>query len=181
MLKRYSSWQYGILIGIVLWGLLYAAPNLFGDQHILEINRNDNTTMARHTVDRIEQVLVQHNIAVQGIEPDRAKLIIKLKQFDAQLTAQEILKTTLGDAYTVTVNLVPNTPSWLKALGAKPMKLGLDLRGGVHFLLQVDVDSAVHKQVQSDLRAMQDSLQQANKHYVVVRSQPDSHSATLKI
>lgn len=179
VLNRYPLWKYLALIAIILCGLLYAAPNLFGDRPVIEIAGTDNAVVDAAAIARIEQVLVKNAVAYQALDVNNAKLTVRLKQFDDQLKAKEQVQTALGEHYTVTVNLVPATPIWLTALGASPMKLGLDLRGGVHFLLQVDVASAVQKRMQSDLRAIEDSLQEQNIHYAGV-TQPKSVKPSLK-
>ena len=106
------------------------------------------------------------------IEKDNL-LMVRFHDPNIQLRAQEYIKAALGDSYTVALNLAPATPHWLQAIGAKPIKLGLDLRGGVHFLLYIDADATIKKRVQDDLRDIGHSLREAKIRYSGLHFNPD--------
>jgi preprotein translocase subunit SecD len=174
ILNRYPLWKYLLLIAIVVLGAIYAAPNLFGDDPAVEIAGNNFSKVDSSIVDQVKLTLSQRNIPYRSIELEQDKITVRLTQLDHQLSTKDILQAALGERYLVAVNLVPATPSWLEALGGQPMKLGLDLRGGVHFLLQVDVDSALQTRMQSDLRTIADSLQKNNIRYAGIAPQKPS-------
>jgi preprotein translocase subunit SecD len=139
-MKPYATWKYAVLIASVLFGLLYAAPNLYGDDPAVQISQGSGEPLPADFGERVARALQSGGIADQGSGLEGAQWVVRLPDEVSQLKAAEALKRELGRNYVVALNLVPRTPEWLRALGARPMALGLDLRGGVHFLLDVDVD-----------------------------------------
>jgi preprotein translocase subunit SecD len=177
MLNRYPLWKYILLIIIILGGIVYAVPNLFGDNPAIEVAGSDLTRVDLATVETVKQTLLQNKIEYLSIylkapHSENSKIIVRLAKLDDQLKGKEFVQAALGPRYTSSINLVPATPAWLTALGASPMKLGLDLRGGVHFLLQVDLLSIAQSRLQSDVRIFVNFLQKANLHYSGVSVQP---------
>lgn len=144
-MNRYPLWKY-LLVGIVvLVGLFYSLPNLFGETPAVQIAPlRSSVKVDEDLAKRLEEVLTGENIATAGrlVEPGTVRLLFA--STDVQLRAQSVIDRTLGrDDYTVALNLMPNVPGWMQALNALPMYLGLDLRGGVHFMMQVDMDGAL--------------------------------------
>lgn len=170
--NQYPLWKYLLLLVILAVAFLYAAPNLYGDDPAIEIATDNTIVLDSGLAARTEAILQQKGIAFKTLSLENDKLIVRLKSLDSQLPTKEMLQTALGEHYTVSVSLLPATPTWLNSLGATPMKLGLDLRGGVHFLLQVDFDSVLKSHLQSDLRVLADSLQKSNLRYSGVAFQP---------
>ncbi|MGH8742903.1 MAG: SecDF P1 head subdomain-containing protein, partial [Burkholderiales bacterium] len=145
-MNRYPLWKY-IVIGIsLLLGILYALPNLFGEVPAVQILpaqsalKVDTALLAR-----VEEALAKANISAQGVFLDVNTVKVRFADTDTQLKAKDLLQAKLGDSYVVALNLLSSSPKWLSSIGALPMYLGLDLRGGVHFLLQVDMKAALDK------------------------------------
>jgi len=155
-MNRYPAWKFILIAIALILGLTYSVPNLFGESPAVQISsarsavKVDTSTMAQ-----MEKLLAGAKIPVAGILFDGSSLKVKLSKFEDQVPAKELIQKTLGDNYVVALNQVPNTPSLLASVGAQPMALGLDLRGGVHFLLELNMKQAVDKafdRISSDAR-----------------------------
>lgn len=149
-MNTYPQWKYILIIFVIALSCLYAAPNLYGDDPAVQISMS-NDVLTQRSVDEVAEILADAHIAPTAplrIEKDR--IVVRVANDEQQNTTKELLERKLDDKiYTVALNLAPATPTWLRQLGANPMYLGLDLRGGIHFLLQVDMDSAVETVIQS--------------------------------
>ncbi len=145
-MNRYPLWKY-ILIAVALTiGLLYTLPNFFGEVPAVQISPAKSTAKIDETLlSRVDQALTQVNIKPDGIFLDRASIKVRLANTDMQLKAKDVLQGAVGENYVVALNLLSSSPRWLTKINALPMYLGLDLRGGVHFLLQVDMKGALTK------------------------------------
>ena len=144
MLNRYSLWKYFLIVGIVLLGFIYSLPNLYQHDFAIQISSMIASEKINASVqEKIKTALTKSNIKFQASDNEKKNFLIRLKQSDQQQLAKLVIKNTLGDGYIVALSLVPKTPDWLVAIGAYPMKLGLDLSGGVHFQLEVDTARAV--------------------------------------
>ncbi|MBU2966909.1 protein translocase subunit SecD [Amphritea sp. 2_MG-2023] len=144
MLNKNPLWKNALIVLVLLIGCIYAAPNLYPDDYAVQLSGTREANIVNQPLlDQVKQELQQANISVKGDELTDKGGLIRFEDGRAQLEAKEIISRTLGDNYVVALNLAPTTPEWLRSLGAGPMKLGLDLRGGVHFLLEVDMVSAV--------------------------------------
>ncbi|MEC5164159.1 preprotein translocase subunit SecD [Janthinobacterium sp. CG_23.3] len=171
-MNRYPVWKYILIAVAVLLGALYTAPNYFGESPALQVTSGKSTVkVASELTARVEAVLKQENVASEGVSFDnagtRASVRIRFADPDTQFKAKLLLEKGLNpDAsdptYLVTVNLQPNTPKWMQKLHALPMYLGLDLRGGVHFLMQVDTKAALSKRVQGIQAAARSALRDKN-------------------
>ncbi len=153
---RYPAWKYLLILVVLVVSTLYALPSLYPDEPAVQISGAKAGTLIDETViQKAEQILKTDNIASHDNSFTKNAALLRLSSSEAQLKAKEALRQGLGDDYVVALNLAPTTPEWLQKIGAKPMKLGLDLRGGVHFLLEVDMDKAVAQRMEtsaSDLR-----------------------------
>ncbi|MCX2981758.1 protein translocase subunit SecD [Halieaceae bacterium IMCC14734] len=152
MLNRYPLWKNLLLLMIVALGLFYAAPNLYAPDPALQISGQSSATLIdERTLKRATDALTEGGVEFFGAEVGEraASGLIRLRQRDDQLRAQRMLKRALGDGYVVALNLAETTPAWLSDYGAQPMKYGLDLSGGVHFKLEVDIDSAVERRMET--------------------------------
>ena len=139
---------------VIAIGFFYALPNLYGEDPALQISGTHGTELDQKTVDSIKNTLDAKNIS-GNYEFENSQLLIRFKNTDEQLAAREIVSKSLSDNYIVALNLAPATPEWMRNLGMHPLKLGLDLRGGVHFLMEVDMDEAMKKirtQIVNDFR-----------------------------
>lgn len=178
LINRFPLWKYILLIVVLVAAFIYAAPNLYGTYAAVQIVGAGSTV-----VDQTTETTVQKTLAQAGLHPhdvlwqsqnQNTSLLFRFTSTDDQLKAKELLQETLGDNYLVALNLSPATPDWLKSLGAVPMKLGLDLRGGVAFLMQVDVDSVVQQRVEGDLRNIGQALRDEHIRYTGINRQSEN-------
>ncbi len=154
-MNRYPLWKNLLVLVVLIVATIYAMPNLFGDDPAVQISAGRSATVDLDLADRTETALKEAGIDYKGIELEDDKLLVRLTSADSQLQAKEVLNQTLTGDYIIALNLAPTTPDWLAGLGAEPMNLGLDLRGGVHFLMEVDMVAAVKQALDgygSDLR-----------------------------
>src|SRR5688572_15674299 len=140
MLNKYPLWKNLLLVAIVALGLLYALPNLYGEDPALQVSGKSGVKVNTAVLDQVTTALQAAHITEKSIDLKNS-LLIRFNNTEAQLHAKDLLQATLGDQYTVALNLAPATPRWLSIIGAEPMKQGLDLRGGIHLLLDVDVNT----------------------------------------
>ncbi|MFQ1007015.1 protein translocase subunit SecD [Gilliamella apicola] len=145
MLNRYPLWKYIMLVVVICVGLLYALPNIYGEDPAIQISGSNTSDIDITTQDKIRKILADNHIETKSFVFENKSVLIRVGDNDTQLKAKELISKELGDAYIVALNLAPATPKWLTVLGAEPMKLGLDLRGGVHFLMEVDMTTALSK------------------------------------
>lgn len=154
-MNRYPLWKNLLVLIVLIVAGIYAMPNLFGDDPAVQISAGRASTVDLALVDKAETALKEAGIEYKGAELEDEKLLIRLTSADSQLKAKEVLNQALQDDFIIALNLAPNTPDWLSSLGAEPMNLGLDLRGGVHFLMEVDMNAAVKQALDgyaSDIR-----------------------------
>ena len=152
MLNRYPLWKNRLVLGVVLFGLYYAAPNLYAPDPALQIGgASGSQEISEQDLNRANAALDEAGIAYFGeeIQGGGKSALIRLRNRDDQLRAQAALARAMGDSYIVALNLAPTTPEWLLEGGAQPMKLGLDLSGGVHFKLEVDVEAATARRLET--------------------------------
>ena len=146
-MKPYAAWKYLILVVAIVFGLLYAAPNLYGDDPSVQISKDSGEPLPAGFEARIAKALADAGLTPLSSGVEETQWVVRFDSTEAQLKGADIVKRELGRGYVVALNLANKTPDWLRALGAKPMNLGLDLRGGVHFLLEVDLDEVRQKAV----------------------------------
>ncbi|MGH8679767.1 MAG: protein translocase subunit SecD [Burkholderiales bacterium] len=145
-MNRYPLWKYLIIAVALTLGLVYTVPNFFGESPAVQVSAAKATAKVDVTLlRRIEDALQGANITVDAAYLDPTGIKIRFSNTDTQLRAKDVVQTALGDSYVVALNLLSNSPRWLARMNALPMYLGLDLRGGVHFLLQVDMKGALTK------------------------------------
>ncbi|MBF7954655.1 MULTISPECIES: protein translocase subunit SecD [Rahnella] len=169
MLNRYPAWKYLMLIVVIIVGLLYALPNLYGEDPAVQITGARGSDASEATLDQVRNVLDQSKIQIKSVALENGAILARFKDTDVQLRAREALTEALGDKFVIALNLAPATPRWLSMLGAEPMKLGLDLRGGVHFLMEVDMDTALTKLQEQTMDNMRSDLRDKNIPYATVR------------
>lgn len=156
MLNKYPLWKYLLLGFVVLISLLYAAPNLYGEDPAIQVSATRGAEVELQTLDEVQDFLKKANITPKSTSLEDGQILVRLQSSEDQLLARETLSNQLGEGYIVALNLAPATPAWLAAIGGEPLNLGLDLRGGVHFLMEVDMDEAISKaqeQLVQDLRS----------------------------
>jgi len=141
--NRFSIYQYLLILIVLVLGFTYALPNLYPTQPSIQVAYTDSGKSADQVLlNELEDILNTNDIGYEEIFLRENKIVIKFTTLDQQLDSKTVLQNNLLDKVIVALNLEPSTPDWLKDLGGKPVKLGLDLSGGVHFLLEVDIDTA---------------------------------------
>ncbi len=144
-MNKYPLWKNILIAVLVALGALYAVPNFYGEVPAIQISPTRATKVDAALVARVEGILKQANVAYTGTLLEEKSAKIRFSDTETQLRARDVVGKDLGDDYVVALNLLPAAPAWMQALGGKPMSLGLDLRGGVHFLMQVDTRAVVKK------------------------------------
>jgi preprotein translocase subunit SecD len=179
-MNRYPLWVY-VTIGVALvLGALYTLPNFFGEVPAVQVSPARATLKVDSTVlGRVEEALGKAGIRPTGITLDLASVKVRLADTDTQLKAKDLIERALNPdaanpSYTVALNLLPNSPRWLAVINARPMYLGLDLRGGVHFLLQVDMRAAIAKRAESLAGDMRSQLRDKNVRHAGISREGDS-------
>jgi preprotein translocase subunit SecD len=170
MLNRYPLWKNLLILLVLVIAGLYAAPNLYPDDYAIQVSAGRNAApVDQGTLAAIAQRLQEAGLAAKATQLQQDGVgLIRLQSAEDQLKARESIAQLLGGDYTVAMNLAPTTPEWLRAIGAGPMTLGLDLRGGVHFLLEVDVDQAVAQRLDVYVSEIKSKLREEKLRYRMV-------------
>ncbi|WP_336290369.1 protein translocase subunit SecD [Aeromonas dhakensis] len=169
MLNRYPLWKYLMVIVVIAIGFLYAAPNLYGEDPALQISASRGAEVKLDTLDLVKATLDEAKIPVKHAAFEHGFILIRFKNTEEQLKARDLVANKLGDNFITALNLAPSTPAWLEAIGANPLKLGLDLRGGVHFLMEVDMAEALAKQQEQMVQDFRSELRTHKIRYSGVR------------
>ena len=165
-MNRYPTWKYSLIAVIILIGLLYTIPNFFGESPAVQVSPAKSSLKADAVLlNKVEATLKLANVPFNGIYLDASGVKVRFANPEAQIKAKDKLIANLGKDYTVALNLLSQTPNWLLGIGAKPMYLGLDLRGGVHFLLQVDMKAALDKSAESNVGDFRTALRREKVNY----------------
>lgn len=164
-MNKFPLWKNTLLILLVVIGTVFTLPVFFGEDPAIQIAPTNGAEIRPEMMQRVEQVLTDGKIAIKSIEQQNNEFLIRLSNIEQQLDAQQHIKQLLGEDYTVALNLASATPAWLEMFGAQPMKLGLDLRGGVHFLLDVDVDGVIARRIQSYGQVLAQDLRKTHIRY----------------
>jgi preprotein translocase subunit SecD len=173
-MNQYPAWKYLLIFVLLVVGIFYALPNLYGEDPAVQISSSRGAQLGDTIQGLVVTKLADAGVPVKAVEAADQRLLVRFNDTEDQLAAADLIKDALGAQYVVALNLAPSTPAWLQAINALPMYLGLDLRGGVHFLMEVDMESAIEKALQrygSDLR---DVLRKAKVRYISIRSAHDN-------
>ncbi|AHG77302.1 protein translocase subunit SecD [Mannheimia varigena] len=154
MLNRFPLWKNLMVIFVIAIGALYALPNLYGDDPSVQISGTRGQQATPETLTQVQSTLSLMNIQPKSAVLENGSILVRLESTEQQLPAKEKISEALGNNYSVALNLAPATPKWLSDIGGSPMKRGLDLLGGVRFLMEVDMNTALAKQQDT----LQDSL-----------------------
>jgi preprotein translocase subunit SecD len=171
MMNQYPIWKYLLLVIVLVVGAIYALPNVYGEDPALQISAGRNASIDEAVRDRLVSTLDTAGITVKQAEVKPGQLLIRFNDTETQLKAVDYVKSELGTNYVVALNLAPATPGWLNSLNALPMYLGLDLRGGVHFLMEVDMKAAAERALErygNDVRSL---LREARIRYAMIRAE----------
>ena len=179
-MNQNPTWKYLLLLAVCVISMVYALPNLYPSNPALQITLVDtNDSLTGSEVENITKSLNDANIAIKKVETLDNELMVHFADTNAQFAAVDPVKATLGRDYSVALNLAPTTPAWLAGAGAEPMYLGLDLRGGVHFLMEVDMDAAIDKAVDRYKEGFKSNLREEKIKYLGVTRESDD-SLTIK-
>ncbi|HEC04745.1 MAG TPA: protein translocase subunit SecD, partial [Thiothrix sp.] len=180
-MNRYPLWKY-VLIGVVaLFGLIYASPILFPSDHAIQITAVGQNTVTEEILTKTKTALSSQGIASKSIKLEGDRILARFSDSDTQLKAAKALRDAHNEeSFTTALNLAPTTPGWLRSLGAKPMYMGLDLRGGVHFLMEVDMEAALKKAMDNYKDSFRDALIKKKIRYLGVVNKDDSIQVVFK-
>ena len=171
MLNKNPVWHYFMVLGLVLLCLIYALPNLYPEDAALNISATRGGVVDSQTAQQLQQMLTDSGVQVKAAKLENGRLQLRFSSAEQQLKAKELVSTELDQGYISALDLAPATPAWLAALGAEPMNLGLDLRGGVHFLMAVDMKAAIDKNLTDLAQTLRSELRDNKLRYRSV--QPD--------
>ena len=191
-MNKYPIWKYAIIAVALVVSAIYAAPNLFGEVPVVQVSGARASVKVDDAMrSDLEAAIKGAGVALAGVDAAEGQATFRVADTDAQIKARDVIAQKVPAGYVVALNLQANTPRWLQALGAKPMYLGLDLRGGVHFLLQVDMKAAANKSVERYVGDIRSMLRDKKVYYsglaregdrVVLRfREPDQRAAALKL
>ncbi|WP_071884285.1 protein translocase subunit SecD [Cronobacter condimenti] len=179
MLNRYPLWKYLMLVAVLIVGLLYALPNLYGEDPAVQITGARGVAASEQTLIQVQNTLQKEKISAKSVALEEGAILARFDSTDTQLRAREALMSTMGDQFVVALNLAPATPRWLTTISAEPMKLGLDLRGGVHFLMEVDMDTALGKLQEQNMDGLRSDLREKGLNWTSVRK-ADNYGLTIQ-
>ncbi len=190
-MNKYPAWKYILIALALVASIIYTAPNLFGEVPAVQVSGARASVKVDETLQKsLEEALKAAAVPVTAVDTGEGFVRFRFADPDTQIKARDVIQSKVGPGYIVALNLVPNSPAWLQALGAKPMYLGLDLRGGVHFLLQVDMKAAANKAVERYLNDTRSLMREKKIYYsglaregerVVVRfREPEQRAAAVK-
>lgn len=179
-MNRTPAWKYILLIAVLAVGILYALPNLYGEDPAVQVSSSRGFELDPALQAVVERVIEESEIPVTAIDFEPNRLLVRLDSAEQQLKLADALRAELGDAYVVALNLAPATPAWLRAIGAEPMVLGLDLQGGVHFLMEVDMETARRQQVERFVDDIRNLLRDESVRYRTVRVERDGIVVELR-
>ncbi|STY28793.1 protein-export membrane protein SecD [Legionella wadsworthii] len=168
MQNRYPLWKNLMLIIIAVVGFIYAIPNMYTENPVVQIS-SEAAVDYDVLKNQVESILKKDNLPYKSIIVQSGGVEVVFSSTDSQLLARDNIKNALGSQYTVALNLAPSTPQWLDSIRAAPMKQGLDLRGGVHFLLEVDVDSVISRRYEGLMKNISQELRELGIRYTGIR------------
>ncbi len=171
MINQYPLWKNLLILAVFLISFIYALPNVYGEDPALQITNARAGKLEAGVQDRVESALKTAGIDYKSMESDDQEILVRFHSTEEQLKAVDFIKASLGSQFVVALNLAPSTPQWLQSLNALPMYLGLDLRGGVYFLLEVDMDAAAKQAIEryaGDLRTL---LREQKIRYSQIRTE----------
>ncbi|EKF9638716.1 protein translocase subunit SecD [Vibrio cholerae] len=180
MLNRYPLWKYLMVVFTIAIAALYALPNIYGEDPAIQITGARGASVDMSTLDAVTSALDKAQLSKKSIALENGSILVRFNDTDTQISARDIISEALGNDKIVALNLAPSTPDWLESIGAAPMKLGLDLRGGVHFLMEVDMDAAMEKLVSQQEESFRSDLRDEKIRYRAIRPLSDAVEVTLR-
>jgi len=179
-MNQYPAWKYLMILVVVALGALYALPNLFGEDPAVQVTSTRGFELSQNLETTLDDALASEQIRYKSFERFDNRLLYRFSSTDDQTQAAEVMQAAAGDNYVVAINLAHATPDWLRALGGKPLTLGLDLQGGVHFLMQLDMETARSQAVDRYVDDLRTALRDEGVRYVSVRGEGDGVRLLLR-
>ena len=178
---EFARWKYAVIVLVALLGILYALPNMYPQDPSVQVTAARGSQVGPALADRVRSQLDEAGIALKSIDvdPEGGSMMVRLQDLDSQTQASDLLRETLGEGYAVALNLASTVPDWLSRLGANPMVLGLDLQGGVHFVMQVDQQAALERRLDSYAEGIRATLRDARVRYTSVERRADGSIQTV--
>lgn len=164
-MNHYPFWKSSLIALTIILGLLFASPNLFSDQPAMQLKTINSSTKIDTQIDTVKAALDKAQVSYSGIKVDKDKIVVRFKSNEAQLQAKQLFEAEYSNQFYDALTITPATPDWMQSMGLKPITKGLDLRGGVHLLLQVDTSFLVSRMGESNLQDIQSSLDEAGIAY----------------
>ena len=177
---EFPRWKYFVILLVLALSVVYALPNVFQSDYAVQVTANRGAVLDEALKTRVGGYLAEAGVQPKSVAVENESLLVRLADADAQTLAADTLRGNLGENYTVALNLASNVPPWLDRLGARPMVLGLDLQGGVHFVLQVDQKAALEKRVDAYVEDVRVTLRDNRIRYTAVDRRPD-HSIAINL
>jgi len=174
MLNRYPLWKYLLLAVVLLVGVIYALPNIYGSDPAIQISGTRTTQVDMGTLSQVNSLLQSNQVPVRDIELDATGMMIRFNNVEDQLKSTDLIRSVLGEDYTVALNLASAAPPWLAGLNARPMYLGLDLRGGLYFLLEVDTETVMRQAYERYVNDLRGLLREKKIRYLSIIQQGES-------
>jgi preprotein translocase subunit SecD len=171
---EFSRWKYVAILLVVLLSVLYALPNIYPSDPSVQITANRGFAIDDALNQRVQASLKKAGVAAKSLDKENESLLVRMPSLDAQTKANDALRTDLGDDYVVALNLASTVPDWMGGFGARPMVRGLDLQGGVHFVMQVDQKAALDKRIDAYAEDMRVTLRDKRVRYESVERRPDN-------
>ena len=172
-MKRYGIWKYFLILVVLGFGIVYSLPNLYAPDPAVQVSYTSSSQTAdKFLEDRILNIIQESNLYTQ-IELEKEYVLIRTDSYQNQLKIKDLLSSSQMNDVVVALNLAPTTPDWLSDIGANPMKLGLDLRGGVHFLMQVDTDTAIKNRQDGTLQDLRIRFREEKIRYAQAKVDTD--------
>jgi len=163
--KRYGLWKYILILLVLSFGVVYSLPNLYSPDPAVQVSYNSSSQSADVNLQNRIQTVLDSDSLLSKIELNDDYVLIRLESYEEQLKAKDLLSSSLGSDVIIALNLAQTTPDWLSDIGGEPMKLGLDLRGGVHFLMQVDTEAAIKNRQNGTLQDIRRRLREEKIRY----------------
>ena len=164
-MKRYGLWKYILILIVLSFGVIYSLPNLYAPDPAVQVSYNNSSQPADLNLQERIESIIDSGALSSKIEQNEDYVLVRLGNYEDQLTAKDLLSSDLGTDVIISLNLAPTTPTWLKDIGGEPMKLGLDLRGGVHFLMEVDTEAAIKNRQNGILQDIRRRLREEKIRY----------------
>ena len=179
MQNHFPLWKNILVLTVLVFAILYSLPNLFGNDPAVQLASINATPLQQNQADEVADSLKKAGFELKSFEFKDGKILARFQNTDEQMKAADMLRNKMSGQATVALNLAPATPDWLRALGAEPMYLGLDLRGGVHFLLEVDMDTALKQADERYVNDIRSAFREAKVRYQSVSKEPNGIKVVL--